>query len=72
MKISTPFNAVGKGLKAVGRVASYPFRWAGRQIEKEMRMDEEKDNKARAAGKALNAEYSGKPTFKYGYNPKKN
>lgn len=67
-KAPTPFDLVGKGLKAIGRGFSYPFRWAGGQIEKEMKMDKMKDDKAKEAGKKLNADFS---AFKYGVQKRK-
>ncbi len=51
-------NKVFGGAKAVGRVAVKPIKWAGAQIEKEMKMNKAKDNRYRAEGKALNRKYS--------------
>lgn len=67
-KAPTPFQIVGKAAKGVGKMIAAPFKWAGGQIEKEMKMDKAKDDKYRVAGSAMNQEYSG---FKYGYQPRK-
>lgn len=54
-------NAVIKGSVA-------PLKWAGKQIEKEMRMDEAKDKEYEETAKKETAELKG---FQYGYNKKK-
>ncbi len=69
MAMSRPVGKVfdsGVGKKMVGfgnavkRGIAAPFKWAGGQIEKELKMDKAKDNKYKAAGAALNASYSGR------------
>lgn len=59
----TPFQIVGKGVRRLGRLVTSPLRWAGKQIEKEMKMNDEKDKQYRAEGAALNKEYSGAPSL---------
>lgn len=58
----TPFQIVGKGLKAIGRAAVAPIKWAGRQVEKEMRMNKAKDDRHRVEGEARNRDFSGLPS----------
>ena len=47
-------KAAAKAFDAVTK----PIKWAGKQIEKEMRMNEAKDKGYKKAGKALNRMYS--------------
>jgi hypothetical protein len=61
---SKVISGVKKVGKVAGKVASAPFKWAGGQIEKEMRMDKAKDDAYRSAGAKLNAEASGLSTKK--------
>lgn len=44
---------VGKGIKK-------GLQWAGRQVQKEMELDDAKQKKYKAQGKALNSSYSGR------------
>lgn len=41
-------NKIIKGAKKAGKVATYPLKWAGNQIEKEARMNQAKDDRYRA------------------------
>ena len=51
-KVAIPVgNAVIKGFL-------FPFKWAGKQIEKEMRMKEKKKKKWEQEGRVLNRSYS--------------
>lgn len=55
---------VKKAVKAVVKGITAPVKWAGKQIEKEMRMNKAKDDAYRSAGSKLNASYSGLSTKK--------
>jgi hypothetical protein len=46
-------NAVIKGVKKAGSIAAKPFKWAGGQIEKEMKMDKAKDDEYRRQGENM-------------------
>ena len=46
------------GLQVVGEAVVKPLKWAGGQIEKEMKMNKKKDDKYRKEGRALNAAYT--------------
>ena len=62
--MSVGLKKIGKAGVKVGSVvkkgASAPFKWAGKQIEKELKMNKAKDDRYRKEGKALNRKYSGK------------
>lgn len=45
---------IKKAVKTVGRVASAPFKWAGKQIEKELRMQDEQDAINKEKSRLLN------------------
>jgi hypothetical protein len=64
MKHNKMIKKLKKGASKVGRVLASPFKWAGSQIEKEMRMNEAKDKKYSEEGRALNKKYSGLQTNK--------
>ncbi len=45
---------IKKAVKTVGKVVTAPIRWAGKQVEKEMRMQDTADKKNKAKSKILN------------------
>lgn len=55
-------SKVGKGMVKVGNAMMAPFKWAGGQIEKQMRMEKKQDDKWRDEGAAMNRSYSGLPS----------
>ncbi len=65
-KVIKPIVDYGKnvagGAKIVGSVIAAPFKWAGKQVEKEMKMNKSKDDRYRAEGAVLNKSYSGLPS----------
>lgn len=65
-------SKVGKSGVAVGNAVIKAAKWPGKQIEKEMRMDKEKDDKYRMEGKMMNKNFSGPSKFNYGVQIKKN
>jgi hypothetical protein len=48
-------NTVIKGVTA-------PLKWAGKQVEKEIKMNKAKDNIYRSQGQKMNEAYSGLPS----------